>query len=280
MQLEQLAAFALQHGFPAMVMHHSLVFHEAVRFLTAESITSEGIRPKCGLVAGCPFAVYHAKLYLHDLMSVMRRSGYAVPRSPSTWVDDISIDCRFPCETTLVLEAVDVFEKLAGGLEKLHLCISRKKSGFLCSNSSVAQKLRKALQHKSNAPKVHDVIKDLGLDATAGRLRRVGHQKVRRRKALGRLGKLKLFPVRARAKLVATNVLPAMLWGAQQHGIPCSQLRQLRSRVLKATRMVKSTLDWDSKGIHARVMFALIAIKLLECGHCGDLCLYILKFTS
>ena len=31
-------------------------------------------------------------------------------------------------------------------------------------------------------------------------------------------------------------------------------------------------LDWDSKGILAREMFSLIAIKLLECGHCRRLC--------
>ena len=240
-QLDQLAGFALQHNFPASIMHHRLVFHEAVRFLSAETVTSEGIRPKCGLVAGCPFAVYHAKLYLHDLMCALRRSVYAVPRSLATWVDDISVDCRFACERRLVAEAVAAYKTLAGGLEQLQKCISLKKSGFLCSNSSVACRLRKALRGVENAPRVHDVIKDLGLDATAGRLRRVAHQKLRRRKVARRLAKLRVFPCKARVKLMATNVLPGMLWGSQQHGIPCSQLRQLRAQMLKSTKLVKST---------------------------------------
>ena len=219
-QLDQLAGFALLRGFPACVTHHSLVFREAVHYLCAENAVSEGIRPTNRLVAGCPFAMCHARLYLHDLMVTTQRSVNQVPRSLSTWVDDISVDCRFVCEDRLVDEAVAAFETLRQGLCELKLTISSKKSGFLCSSGSLAPRLQEALKRKPDVPKVHDVLKDLGADATAGRLiEELAIKKQEGSRQGDAFANLKFFlpePERGSWPLMFF-----MLWGAQQFGIPC-----------------------------------------------------------
>ena len=64
--VQQLAGFGLRQGFPGNIMHHSFEFHQTFHFLRAASAACQGIRPGLGLVAGCPFAVHHAKLRVRN----------------------------------------------------------------------------------------------------------------------------------------------------------------------------------------------------------------------
>lgn len=66
-------------------------------------------------------------------------------------------------------------------LEQDNLMISAKKTGFLVSNATARKLLEEQLP--TQGPGVHDVMRDLGVDCTAARLRRIGTIKARRSKA-------------------------------------------------------------------------------------------------
>ena len=92
-----------------------------------------------------------------------------------------------------------------------------------CSSGALKRALR-SLHSRIGArlQRPRDVLRDLGVDNTAGRLRRLGTFKKRMAKALKRAGKLRQLTRGVRTTLVQTNVLASGLWGVQGNGIaPC-----------------------------------------------------------
>ena len=107
-----------------------------------------------------------------------------------------------------------------------------KKSGFLCSSRALKRALV-SLHAKipQKLPKPCDVLRDLGLDNTGGRLRRLKTFKGRVARALKRAGKLRLIPRGLRSTLIQTNILASGLWGVQGQGIAPTTMKGLRGRV-------------------------------------------------
>lgn len=60
---------ALELGFPPMILYFALMVHKGPRVLVAETVASEPIQPKNGILAGCPFGVVFSKLVLWTLMA-------------------------------------------------------------------------------------------------------------------------------------------------------------------------------------------------------------------
>lgn len=89
------------------------------------------------------------------------------------------------------------YEHIKKLLQQDNLKISEKKTGFIVSSSAAKQILQERLP--SNGPKVHDVMRDLGVDCTAGRLRRIATIRNRRGKAARKTKKMNALKIPQRA---------------------------------------------------------------------------------
>lgn len=87
------------------------------------------------------------------------------------WIDDLSFDVVERDPANAVRIALAAFERIKTLLEQDNLKISEKKAGFVVSNTAAKRMLQEKLA--ADGPKVHDVMRDLGVDCTAGRLRRI-----------------------------------------------------------------------------------------------------------
>ena len=199
----------LDLGFPPLLLHHSVIFHESPRILCADGMASQPIRPARGLVAGDPFSVYLAKVQLHNILHSLYYDYYRLPRMVTSWVDDLGVDVFNFDQEQVVQEACEVSELLTQRLQDAGLRLSINKTGVLCSSARLAKKLKAALAQRNSHLKVEVVLKDLGLDCTLGRRRILKQQ--RRQKGLPRLWKMRTFPKRQRNKLLKTNVMPTAL---------------------------------------------------------------------
>lgn len=122
--------------------------------------------------------------------------------------------------------AIQAYNYIKELLEEDNLKLSVKKTGFIISNVQANRLLQQQLP--SNGPKVHDVMKDLGVDCTAGRLRRIQTMRSRRSKASKNLK----IPQRAiRLKLYKGGVQAGISWGHQAMGMAPQTRLRLRSTI-------------------------------------------------
>ena len=221
---------ALDLQFPALLLCLAMRVHSAPRFLMAEGQVSDPMFPKRGLLQGCPTSVALAKAYLFELLQTVAKRFPEVDFS--SFIDDLGFDLCGDDPDELATAIMQIFFVVQNGLASLGLEINLAKSGFLCSSPAVKRSLVKLHEHLPRIlPKPCDVIRDLGIDNIAGRLRRLRTFKKRMSRALRRAGKLRQLPKRIRATLVQTNVLPSGLWGSQGNGIAPSTLRSFRTQV-------------------------------------------------
>ena len=122
--------------------------------------------------------------------------------SVDVWVDDISVDFTGSDANVVSREALDGYEELKQGLE----------------------------------PEVHELLKDLGLDSSGGRRRRIGAQQKRLLKGRGRQAKLLHLKLRSRPvriRIWKTSVHAAAGYGLEAQGIAPQRLRTLRHQLAR-----------------------------------------------
>lgn len=146
------------------------------RILEAEGEASQPIWTS----NGDPQAPLAAKVYLQRALKEFHRK---YPQLHSDlWIDDFSFDVvdRNPHNAARI--AIQAYEFIKNELEKDNLQVSEQKTGFIASNATVKKILQEQLP--DSGPRVHDVLRDLGIDCGAGRLRRLQTMKARRKKAV------------------------------------------------------------------------------------------------
>ena len=85
-------------------------------------------------------------------------------------------------------------------------------------------------------PRVHDLLKDLGLDSSGGRRRRIGNQQKRLLKGRGRQSKLLHLKLRSRPvriRVWKTSVHAAAGYGLEAQGLAPQRLRILRQQLAR-----------------------------------------------
>ena len=212
-----LAEKALSLEFPPLVLHHVLLFYAWPRVLVADEICSETLRPAKGILAGRPFATVMAKIYLWDLTrdALLNQRPFQI----TTWVDDVGMDTANRSCRAAAVHMVSCYSAFVAGLVPSGLDMAVEKSGFVVSSKELRRELRLLLRKLPGpVPKVYDVLKDLGLDCTLVRKRRLPTQKQRVAKAGKRLWKLSIFDRGVRQRLYRTNAFPAQIWGQQHQG--------------------------------------------------------------
>ena len=157
-----------------------------------------------------------------------------------TWVDDVSYDVRGHDPIYVATEAAQAFRSLQHHLTQAGLRLNTDKTGFLTSSKEAATALKEILG--PGDPDLHDVFRDLGIDATASKRRRVAMVKKRFNKGKARTGivhRLKLNP-QIRYRLHRGAIHPVMTWGAQAQGLAPQRRHQIRVMAARGLRLQKS----------------------------------------
>ena len=154
--------------------------------------------------------------------------------SVDVWVDDISVDFVGQEAHTVAKDALAGYEELKHGLEAAGLTLSVTKTGFLTSSIECKNQLN--LLRREEQPKAQDLLKDLGLDSSGARRRRIGTQQQRLLKGRGRQSKMLHFKLRSRPvriRIWKTSVHAAVSYGVEAQGMAPQRLRVLRAQLAR-----------------------------------------------
>ena len=226
--LEKLAQRWVESTYPATHAALAMQVYTGQRILEAEGEASQPIWTSNGILAGDPQAPLAAKVYLQRALKEFHRK---YPQLHSDlWIDDFSFDVvdRNPHNAARI--AIQAYEFIKTELEKDNLKVSEQKTGFIASNATVKQFLQEQLPDRG--PKVHDVMRDLGIDCTAGRLRRLPTMNSRRKKAGRKSVKLASLKIPTRSiqlKLYKGSIVAGSSWGHQAMGLAPQVRRRLRA---------------------------------------------------
>ena len=231
-ELERLLHLWEPQDFPPVHMNFLYEIYSGPRLLQAEQVTSSPVHCRKGILAGCPMAPLVAKIVLAPVIEQFVR---AHPKaSIDVWVDDISVDFSGQDAFVVCREALNGYEELKHGLEEAGLTLSVSKTGFLASSNECKRQLN--LTRREDQPRAHDLLKDLGLDSSGGRRRRIGTQQQRLLKGKGRHSKLMHFKLRSRPvriRIWKTSVHAAVSYGMEAQGIAPQRLRVLQGQLAR-----------------------------------------------
>ena len=226
--LQKLANRWLDSSYPATHAALAMQVYAGSRILEAEGEASEPLWASHGILAGDPQAPLAAKVYLQR---ALREFSRRFPQlHTDLWIDDLSFDVVDKDPYNAVRIAIQAYEFVKTELEKDNLKVSAQKTGFIVSNAAVKKILQEQLP--KGGPRVHDVMRDLGVDCTAGRLRRIQTVRARRTKAARKTRKLMTLKIPERAirlKLYKGSIVAGISWGHEAMGIAPQVRRRLRA---------------------------------------------------
>ena len=231
-QLEQLLELWEPLQFPPAVMNMIYEVYTGPRLLQAEGVTSSAVHCEKGMLAGCPAAPLVAKLILAPALQTFQEKFPKV--SVDVWVDDISMDFIGEDAHSVCQQALAGYEEIKYGLEKVGLQLSPGKTGFLTSTSEAKRSIN--LHRTEQQPKAHDLLKDLGLDSSGGRRRRIGSQQKRLLKGSSRQSKLLHLKLRSRPvriRVWKTSIHSAVGFGVEAQGMAPQRMRTLRQQLAR-----------------------------------------------
>ena len=224
-----MAATALQY--PPLILKMALEVYMGARYLVADGVLSAGIRATNGVQAGCPAAPSLAKVALHPVIEkIQRRRDVA---NVDCWLDDVSIDIQHKSFKHVADSAIRVYRSLKDGMDANGFTISSKKTGFVASSTQASKHLRELLL--PHEPQVYDVMRDLGVDSTGGRKRRLVTSATRAKKAHARHSKLSRLgpPPSTKLRVVKAAITSVALWGHPSVGVSPKRMKWLRTVVGK-----------------------------------------------
>ncbi|CAE7368406.1 unnamed protein product [Symbiodinium natans] len=161
-------AQALALEVPPLILNAAISLYSAPRWISAEKCISGPIKPTKGLVAGCPFAPGLSKIPFDSILRPAWNTGLA--KTIDLYVDDTSFDTEAASPELAARRAAQLYKAVVGGLEQAGLPISIGKTAFVCSSRKVEAALKGYLPASEQ---IKDAAKDLGIDCTAGRRRRI-----------------------------------------------------------------------------------------------------------
>ena len=226
--LEKLTERWLDSDYPATHAALAMQIYCGSRIIEAEGEASKMIWTSNGILAGDPQAPLAAKIYLKEALHAFCKRFPQL--QVDLWIDDLSFDIVDRDPANAVRLAIAAFQYIKGLLEADNLKVSDKKTGFLTSNATAKKLLLEQLP--KNGPGVHDVMRDLGVDCTAGRLRRIATMKSRRFKANKKTQKMKALKIPQRAirlRLYKGSILASISWGHEAMGLAPQVRKRIRA---------------------------------------------------
>lgn len=152
------------------------------------------------------------------------------------WIDDLSFDVVDRDPRNAVGVALQAFEFIKKQLEMDHLKISEKKTGSVVSNVEAKRMLKDQLS--ADRPKVHDVMRDLGVDCTAVKGRR--SKAARKSRKNKKLNVLKIPMKAVWLKRYKGSILAGVSWGHQAMGLAPQVRRRIQTAIARQMGMHKT----------------------------------------
>ena len=222
--LQKLAERWLSSNYPGTHASFAMQIYCGTRILEAEGEASAPMWTTNGILAGDPQALLAAKIYLQRALKAFCKKYPFL--HVDLWIDDLSFNVIERDPQNAVRIAIQAYTYIKQVLEEDELKISEKKTGFVASNIEAKRLLQQQLP--PGGPAVHDIMRDLGVDCTASRLRRIKTMKQRRRKAGGKTRKMNILKIPQRAvrlRLYKGSIQAGISWGHQAMGL-APQIRQ------------------------------------------------------
>lgn len=219
--------------YPVLHLKLALDLYTGPRTIQAEGISEDPTHYQRGVLQGCPQAPAISKLILYRPLKQLVQ----------THPDDVSYDIQGRDPAYVAREALLAFRALKAELEVAGLTINTDKTGFITSAKEVSKELNLLLTPED--PAHYDVLRDLGVDATATRRRRVMQVKKRFNKGSARTGilhvlhRLRLAPT-TKYRLHRGAIHPVMTRGAQANGLPPQRRQKLRVLAARGLRLQRS----------------------------------------
>ena len=222
---------AAERHYPPAVMQLLVHGYLAARIVRSGPCCSEWVQPTSSITAGCGEANNVARVALYSIAEA------ATACSPlcqlSQFVDDLKLFAKAPSEPRLLQTVVPPAQSLVRGMQGSDFVFSRK-SVILASPGGIANVLRASMQQEGIDVRVDEVAKDLGVDVTSQRRRRVPLQLRRIKQGLARAKKvIKLTLKAARRRAFTCSVLPKCTYGAAINGWPQSWIQKVRAAKAK-----------------------------------------------
>ena len=230
--LQKLAERWISSNYPATHAAFAMQIYLGTRILEAEGEASQPMWTENCILAGDPQAPLAAKIYLQKAMKAFCKKFPFL--HVDLWIDDLSFDVVDRDVENAVRIALQAYNYIKELLEEDNLKLSVKKTGFVTSNVQAKRMLQRQLP--SDGPKVHDVMKDLGVDCTAGRLRRLQTIKGRRQKAHKKTKKLHTLKIPQRAvrlRIYKGSIQAGISWGHQALGLAPQNRQRLRTTMAR-----------------------------------------------
>ena len=223
---------------PPVHLKLALDLYGGPRLLQAEGIAGNPTHYAKGILQGCPQAPAISKLVLYKPLQELSRLHPAV--ALQTWVDDVSYDVVGSDPDYVAREAILAYRTLNRLLMEAGLKVNKDKTEFLSSSKETAKALQINLTEED--PRHHNVLRDLGVDATAARHRRVAQTKKRFLKGQARTGILHRLKLQRniRYRLRRSAIHAVMSWGAQATGLAPQRRQQLRVLAAGGLQLQKS----------------------------------------
>ena len=206
---------AIEVGFPLLVLNGAVQIYRGARILQGDSQSSPPAYAQRGILAGCPVAPALSKVALFPVCKRVHQEGLATVLD--VWIDDISADVEHFDPQIAARRAYKLYSLFKGLLPASELLLNFKKSA-----------LKKLLG--ADDPKVCGVVKDLGVDNSGARRRRIKQSKARLDKAAARNSKLQKLAVPTRKIAVRVNrVQTTATWGHQAQGLAPKRMKVIRA---------------------------------------------------
>ena len=219
---------AIEVGFPLVVLNGAVQIYRGARVLQGDSQSSPPAYAQKGILAGCPVAPALSKVALFPVCKQVHEAEIASVLD--VWIDDISADVEHFDPQIAARRAYKLYSLFKNLLPSSELLLNFKKSAFTCSDPKAAEALKKLLG--ADDPKVCGVVKDLGVDNSGARRRRIKQSKLRLDKAAARNSRLQKLSVPTRKMAVRVNrvgVQTAATWGHQAQGLAPKRMKVVRA---------------------------------------------------
>ena len=211
-----------------VVLNGAVQIYRGARILQGDSQSSPPAYAQKSILAGCPVAPALSKVALFPVCKRVHQDGLATVLD--VWIDDISADVEHFDPQIAARRTYKLYSLFKGLLPASELLLNVKKSAFTCSDPKAAAALKKLLG--ADDPKVCGVVKDLGVDNSGARRRRIKQSKARLDKAAARNSKLQKLAVPTRKIAVRVNrvgVQTTATWGHQAQGLAPKRMKVIRA---------------------------------------------------
>ena len=166
LDLQRLQQTAQDLDYPPLALEFAMQVYTGHKAILAEGELSPWFHATTGVAAGCPQAPLLAKTFLQPILTSFQREFPELHLNG--WVNDIGFDGN---HVQLAQRSIQAWQHLRADLTTAGLIVNSHKTAFIVTDKVIHKELDKLLG--PDDPPIQSVMRDLGIDHSAGRKRRI-----------------------------------------------------------------------------------------------------------